>query len=114
LSTTQAKHLLHDSEALQQKEAESPPRELSFSMSVKGIPDWANSKATVIPEIPPPMIRTSFSANVSLLIEKLQNAKFIMFVRFVHVVEYFLKRFNDQKDPNGYSVLSVFKLKFQP
>jgi hypothetical protein len=74
LSTTQAKHLLHDSEALQQKEAESPPRELSFSISVKGIPDWANSKATVIPEIPPPMIRTSppddgptFSVNSLLL-----------------------------------------------
>jgi hypothetical protein len=28
-------------------------------MSVKGIPDWASSKATVIPDIPPPMIRTS-------------------------------------------------------
>ncbi len=60
LSTTQAKHLLHDSEALQQKEAESPPREGSFSMSVEGIPDRANSRATVIPEIPPPMIKTSF------------------------------------------------------
>ena len=59
LSATQAKHLLHDSDALQEKEAESPPSELSLSMSVEGIPDWASSKATVIPEIPPPMIRTS-------------------------------------------------------
>jgi hypothetical protein len=83
-------------------------------MSVNGIPDWANAKATVIPEIPPPMIRTSFSANFSLPIENLQNAKFVVFVRFVHIAEYSLKRFNDQNDPNGHSVLSVFKLKFQP
>jgi hypothetical protein len=58
---------LQDSEALQQKETESPPKEGFFSTSVEGIPDWANSKATVIPEIPPPMIRTS-SANSLLLV----------------------------------------------
>jgi hypothetical protein len=67
LSTTQAKHLLQDSEALQQKEAESPPREGSLSITVEGIPDWANSKATVIPEIPPPMMSTPFSINFLLL-----------------------------------------------
>jgi hypothetical protein len=58
---------LQDSEALQQKEAESPPKEGFFSISIEGIPDWANSKATVIPEIPPPMIRTSFFSNCMLL-----------------------------------------------
>jgi hypothetical protein len=108
---------LHDSEALQQKEAESPPREFSFSMSVKGIPDWANSKATVIPEIPPPMIRTSLSANFLLLIEEVQNVKSAVFVRFVNIIEYSLNRLNDQNDPtglNGHNVLNVFKSQFQP
>jgi hypothetical protein len=105
---------LHDSDALQQKEAESPPKELSFSMSVKGIPDWASSKATVIPEIPPPMIRTSLSVNFPILIEKVPNVKSVV---FVNIVEYSLKNLNDQNDPNGlngHDVLDVFKLQFQP
>src|SRR4030065_301384 len=50
LSTTQAKHLLQASEALQQKEADSPPRENSLSMRVVGIPFRDNSVATVITE----------------------------------------------------------------
>jgi hypothetical protein len=114
LSNTQAKHLLHDSVALQQKEAESPPRELSLSTSVKGIPDRANSRATVIPEIPPPMIRTSLSVKFPILIEKVQNVKSVV---FVNIVEYSLKNLNDQNDPNGlkgHNVLDVFKLQFQP
>jgi hypothetical protein len=67
LSATQAKHLLHDSDALQQKEEESPPMAGSLSTRVVGIPTWANSNATVTPEIPPPIINTSvFSAKFPL------------------------------------------------
>jgi hypothetical protein len=67
--------LLHDSEALQQKEAESPPREGSLSITVEGIPDWANSKATVIPEIPPPMMRTGFFSSNGLLLYLVDDLK---------------------------------------
>ena len=106
---------MHDSEALQQKEAESPPKDLSLSMSVKGIPDRANSSATVIPEIPPPMIRTSLSVNFpTLIIEEVQTVESVV---FVNIVEYSLKNLNDQNDHNGlngHHVLDVFKLQFQP
>src|SRR3990172_1792898 len=72
LSTTQAKHLLQASEALQQREAERPPNAGSFSMRVAGIPNWANSRAVVTPEMPPPMIKTSFLlANAALLVKKI-------------------------------------------
>jgi len=67
LSATQAKHLLHDSDALQQKEAESPPMEDSLSIRVGARPNWASSIETVIPEIPAPMTRTSLPDNVCSL-----------------------------------------------